>query len=207
MIQQVNLYQDIIRQEQGKTILSPWSAGLLAVILLLTGSSVYRLWDLDSLKTQMQQTRQNLDAEQARTADLLAKFPNPKNDSLATTQIEQLQNKVSELAQITPLLTDKNAGAAQGFSRQFQALANQSVPEVWLNKIHLSGPQRIVDIEGSTFKPGKIPYFLQQLQKEPVFQGQTFAKLVMLKSENRPDQTDFKLNTTLETEDGDEHAQ
>jgi hypothetical protein len=207
MIQQVNLYQDSLRQGQAGTGMSHYSAGLIGIALLLMGISLYLLWSLGNLKTQMEQSHQSLNAEEARVAHLLSKLPKQENNASLADEIEQLQNRINELTQTLQLLTAKKSGATQGFSRHFQALADQSIPEVWLSKIHISGTQRIIDLEGSTFKPGQIPYFLQQLQKEPVFHGQTFAKLLMLKSEKIPGQIDFKLNTTLEPGENIEHHQ
>jgi hypothetical protein len=171
------------------------------------GISLYWLWNLGNLKTHVEQTRQDLTAEEARVTHLLAQFPKQENDSVLVSQIGQLQNRVTELSQTIQLLTAKKSDFTQGFSQHFQALANQSIPEIWLSKIYISGPRRIINLEGGTFKPGQIPYFLQQLQKEPVFHGQTFAELLMLKSEKIPGQIDFKLNTTIDSRDSNEHDQ
>lgn len=208
MIQQVNLYQDSIRQGPDRTaVISPYFATFIAIILLLIGVSLFLLWNLSNLKIQVDQTRRSLTIEDARVAHWLSQFPKPDNDALLVNRIEDIQNKISELTQTLQLLTEKKSAFTQGFSQHFQALADQSIPEVWLSKIYISGPQRIINIEGSTFKSAQIPYFLQQLQKEPIFHGQTFAKLIMLKSEKIPGQIDFKLNTTLEPGDNIEHHQ
>lgn len=198
MIQQINLYQDNIRQGQTGTPVGFYTAGILGIILLLTATSIYMFWNLGNLKARLEQTRQHLAVEQARVTDLLAKFPNQDNNALQTSEIELLQKRIGELSQTLQLLTNTKTDATKGFSGYFQALANQSVPEVWLSRIYIRGTQRIIDLEGSTFKFGRIPYFLQQLQKEPIFHGQTFAKLVMLKSEKIPEQTDFSLNTAVD---------
>jgi len=198
MIQQINLYQDSIRQGQTGTPLGIYSAGILGIILLLSAISIYLLWDLGSLKTRLEQTRQRLTIEQTRVNELLSKFPRRDNSALQISEINRLQNRIGELSQTLQLLTDTKTGATKGFSQYFQALANQSIPEIWLSRIYISRTQRIIDLEGSTFKFGRIPYFLQQLQKEPVFHGQTFAKLAMLKSEKIPEQIDFSLNTTVD---------
>lgn len=198
MIQQINLYQDSIKQGRTGTPIGIYTAGIIGVILILMGSSLYTLWNLDNLKTRLEQTRQRLNAEEARVTELLSKFPKQENNALRIAEINGLQNRIGELSQTLQLLTDTKTDVTQGFSGYFQALANQTVPEVWLTRIYISGTQRIIDLEGSAFKFGRIPHFLQQLQKEPVFHGQTFAKLVMLKSKKIPEQIDFSLNTTVD---------
>lgn len=208
MIQQINLYQDILRQGQNKSdIKLYWGAGLLALTVLFIGFSTYLLWDLNNTETQVQQLRQTLEAEQARVNLISSKIPKQEIDPQLAAEVSQWQNMLDELTQTMQLLSGKSTDQSPGFSSYFQALANQSIPDVWLSALYLDGQQRIINIEGSTFNPERIPYFLQQLQKEPIFNGHTFAKLIMQKSEKIPDQIDFKLGTTLEATDKKDHAQ
>jgi hypothetical protein len=205
MKQQINLLQGIVRQDQNRNALNLYSGGIITSILLLAGISFYSVWSLSNLKTQVEQVRLNLGSEEARVNNLLSKFPKQENDSGSASQITLRQNKVSELSRTLQLLNEQTSDTQQGFSQYFQALANQSIPDIWLSKIYIIGPRRIVNLEGSTFKSEQIPYFLQQLQKEPIFHGQTFARLNMLKSEKTTGQIDFKLNTTTDPRDNDEH--
>jgi Tfp pilus assembly protein PilN len=105
------------------------------------------------------------------------------------------------------LLTSKDSIAAQGFSRYFQALANRSVADIWFTHLYFDGTQQHIQLEGSTFKPQQIAYFLQQLQAESVFHGQSFATLMMDSSKENAKQLDFTLSSTLEPiTRKDEHA-
>lgn len=201
MKQQVNLYQDILRQGQNKSGVNLYWFGLSATVLLFIGFSVYLASNLKSAETQVQQLRQNLSAEQARVTQISAKIPNQEIDTQLAAEVTQWQNMLVELTQTIQLLSSQSSG----FSSYLQALSDQSIPEVWLRAIYLHGQQQIINIEGSTFQPEKIPYFLQQLQKEPIFNGQSFAKLIVQKSEKIPSQLDFKLSTTLEAKK--DHAQ
>ncbi|MGZ4956777.1 MAG: hypothetical protein ACXV8Q_16870 [Methylobacter sp.] len=206
MIQQVNLYQDILNQGRKKSGINLYWAGLSAVALLFTGFSGYVIWSLKSTETQIQQFRQNLEAEQTRANLISSKIPKQDIDAQLAEEVAQWQNMLDELTQTMQLLSSKITDQSPGFSSYFQALSNQSIPDVWLSALYLNEQRQIINIEGSTFKPEKIPYFLQQLQKEPIFNGHTFAKLIMQKSEEIPDQMDFKLNTILEAPDKKDHA-
>ncbi|NOT12002.1 MAG: hypothetical protein HOP23_09260 [Methylococcaceae bacterium] len=204
MIQQVNLYQDKLKQGKTNAILNYYSIGLIVTILLLLAVSFYLLANLDKLKAQIIQNRQSLVVEESRVNDLLAKFPKQTPETTLVDQIEQAQNKVSELSQTLQLMAPLKQAAEQGFSRHFQALADQSITDIWLRKIYITGPKRIINLEGSTFKPERLPYFLQNLKQESIFRGQTFAKLMMLKSETTPGLMDFNLNTTTDPQDDHE---
>jgi hypothetical protein len=204
MIQQVNLYQDKLKGPQTSPAFMYYAAGILAVPLLLMLLSFYLLFNINSLKAEVEKTRQQLGAEESRVTSLLARLPKQQNDTGFVEQIKLLQDKLNELSQTLNLLTQQKNAAQQGFSRYFQALAEQSVPDIWLSKIHIIGSRRIINLEGSTYKPEQVPHLLQQLENEPVFHGQTFAKLIMQKSELKSGQIDFKLNTTTDPKDSND---
>lgn len=205
MIQQVNLYQDIIRQEQAKTAFNPYAAALMLATIVFTVVSLYLFWNLTNLKTQVAQSRKALSAEEAKVAALLSKVPKKSMDTSIIAQIVQQQNKVNELTQTIQFLSQNVFNNNHGFSSYLQALSNQSVPEVWLTRIFINEPEQKITLEGSTFQSDQIPFFLYQLQKERVFQGHSFAQLTMLKSEKNSEQIDFKLNSKIDPKDGNEH--
>lgn len=207
MIQQINLYQDILKQGKNKSAVNLYWIGLSAVILLFIGLSLHLSSNLKSAETQVQQLRQSLIAGQARLNLLSSKIPKQEIDIKLVAEVAQWQNMLGELTQTYQLLSGRNPDQSPGFSNYLTALSNQAIPEVWLRTLYIDEQQQIINIEGSTFKPEKIPYFLQQLQKEPIFNGRSFAKLIMQKSEKIPDQIDFRLGTTLEAMDNKDHAQ
>jgi cell division protein FtsB len=197
MIQQINLYQDAIREKFQGSAVNRHLAVLLGLISILSIFSLYGLWNLSQLQSRVEASKQQLTAEQTRVSALLAKFPKQQQDQALTQQISQTQAKIIELNQALQFLAQENALVAGGFSSYLRALANQSAPELWLSKIYLVAAQRIINLEGSSTQAGQLPRFLQRLQNEPVFQGQTFAQLSLEKSEKNPEQLDFKLNTTI----------
>jgi hypothetical protein len=207
MIQQVNLYQDILNQGRKKSGINLYWLSLSAIVLLFSGFSGYLVWDLTSAETQIQQFRLNLESEKTKVNLISSKIPKQDIDEQLVAEVGQWQSMVDELTQTMQLLSGKITDQAPGFSNYFQALSNQSIPDVWLSALYLNGPKQIINLEGSTFKPEKIPYFLQQLQKEPIFKGHTFARLIMRQSEDIPNQMDFKLSTILEASDKKDHAQ
>jgi hypothetical protein len=207
MIQQVNLYRDILRQEQNKVGINLYWVGTAAVTLLFIGLSIYLMSNTKNTEVQVQQLRQDLSTEQSRVNLILSKIPKQEVNTQLAAEVALWQNMLDELTQAVQQLSGKGTDQSPGFSSYFQALSNQSIPDVWLRALYLNGQQQIINIEGSTFKPEKIPYFLQQLQKEPIFNGHTFAKLMMQQSEEIPSQMDFKLNTILEVPDIKDHAQ
>lgn len=207
MIQQINLYQDSLRQGQNKSGINLYWSGLAAIALLLISFSVYLLININNTENQVQQNITLLAAEQESVKLIVAKIPKQEFDPQLASEVGLWQTRLDELAQTQQLLSGNSPDQSPGFSKQFQALSNQSISDVWLRTIYLERQQQIINLEGSTFKPDRIPYFLQQLQKEPVFNGHSFAKLIVQKSENVAKQMDFTLNTTMEALDKKDHVQ
>ncbi|MDO9215074.1 MAG: PilN domain-containing protein [Methylococcales bacterium] len=197
-IQQVNLYQSSLKPE-------PFNIGLYLGIalasLLCIGlgiATVYLTRAVSDERYQVTQAVKQLNDEQARVKALEATLKKQAIDPALITELALWQKKVDDLKQTLATLGNGNSANSQGFSGYFQALANQSIAEVWLTTIRFDAEQQQIDLEGSTFKSDKIPDFLQQLQTEPVFHGRTFAQLHIEKSEAVPNLMNFKLSTHVE---------
>lgn len=197
MIQQVNLYSDLLRFEQEKSKVNFYWLSVPLIILLMIGFSGYCLWDAHRIEQQVQQLRHQMNGLQDKIRLVSSQLPKQELDAELEAEVTLWQTKLDELAKVYQLLLDNKQMQRAGFSGYFQALSNQSIPEVWLTAMFFDEQQQIINLEGGSFDPDKIPYFLQRLQKEPVFNGRSFAKLVMESSEQVPGQMNFRLNTAL----------
>jgi hypothetical protein len=207
MMQQVNLYNEILKQQQNQSGIKLTVAILATVALLSVSFSAYLFWHVSAIETELHQAQLTLNQEQARVNALLSKRPSQEPNAQLLAEIEHWQNSVNEASQTLQLLAGRKAILSQGFSIYLQALANQSNPEIWLSAIHIDGQNRGLKLEGSTFKPEQIPQALQQLQQEPVFKGQTFAKLIMQQSAKIVGQIDFILSSSEQLLSEKNHAQ
>ena len=206
MIQQVNLYQDSIKDQPYRSDFNRYLGGLLAFALLLMSVSAYVLWNNRVLEAQIQQSQNNLQSELGQVALMTAKIPKQDINTQLAAEVTFLKSQLDELTQVMQLLSAKSTMQSLGFSGYLQALSNQVVSEVWLNSLYIDEQMQVINLEGSTFQPDKVPYFLQQLQKELIFNGHTFAKLVMEKSEDIPEQMDFKLSTLMDVDGKKDHV-
>lgn len=199
IVQQVNLYQDSLKQKQ---LSIDFYLGAVTVFAFFIGFSlinVYLIQNLHNDSRIVEQKRKALEGEQARVKLLESTMPKQEINTALVAEFEQWQKKVEVLKQTVAILNNHDTVRSQGFSAYFQALANQPVSDVWLTVIHVDAAQQRINFEGSTFKTAKIPYFLQQLQQEPIFQGRAFAQFQIEKSEQVPNLMNFTLSTHLET--------
>jgi Tfp pilus assembly protein PilN len=196
--QQVNLYQDSLKQKPRSM---GFFVGIAVVFAFFIGFSlinVYLIQNLHNDSRVVEQKREALDAEQAKIKLLESTMPKQELEPSLVTELAVWQKKLDDTNKTLAILSNHDTARSQGFSAYFQALANQSISDVWLTVIHFDVEQQRINLEGSTFKSDKIPYFLQQLQKEAVFQGRTFAQLQIEKSVQVPNLMNFKLSTHLE---------
>ena len=198
MIQQVNLYQEILQQNQSSPAINRYSLGLTVLILVLIGISVYITVDLNNTKNRLEQAKEQLKEAEVHLQLLQVQYPKQQINTLLTQELSRLQNILASLSRIIHLLKDKSSDQNQGFSRYFSALARQSIPDVWLTTIYINGQTNNLQLQGSTYIPEKIPVFIQKLHNEPVFQGKHFKKLIMKQVEEPENQIDFTVSSTTE---------
>jgi hypothetical protein len=198
VMQQVNLYSEILKQQQKQSGFKLTTAALATAALLCVCVSAYLLWDVSTTETGLHNARLTINQQQARVNVLLSKRSSQELNMLLIADIEQWQNSVNEAAETLKLLAGSGAILSQGFSIYLLALANQFNSDVWLTAIHIDGKNRGLRLEGSTFKPQQIPQTLQRLQKESAFKGQTFASLVMQQSVEIIGQMDFTLSSSVQ---------
>ena len=194
-MQQVNLYRELLKQQQKHSGIKLYAVIFSAISLWCLSFSAYQYWNIRNIESELQQAQLILNQEQAKVSEILLKRPSQELNGQLLTEIDRWQNSVNQASQTLQLLVGGEASLLQGFSSYFDALANQSNTDVWLTSIHIDGQSRGMNIEGSTFKPEQIPQVLQHLQQEPAFKGQTFARLVMHQSVKIEGQMDFILSS------------
>jgi hypothetical protein len=205
MIQQVNLYQEILQQNQSRQVISPYILGLIVIILLLIGISVYIIVDLNNTKNNLQQAKLQLREAETRIQLIQAQYPVQQINTLLAQEITRTQNILASLSRVIHLLTDKKSDQTQGFSQYFSALARQSISDVWLTTIYINAQTNNFQLQGSTYIAEKIPVFIQKLHKESVFQGKHFEKLIMSQNKESENQIDFTVSSTTEPLERENH--
>lgn len=198
MIQQINLYQDILQRQQRKSLLNQLPLIFACLLVVLVCFSLYQAWRLHTTKQQIDLNQQRLTAAESKVNALLSRIPAQSVDNNLAAEVQLWQKNLNDLSQTIQVLNIKNPDDSLGFSPYFHALANQAIADIWLTKIVITGQPKKLTLIGSTFKPGKIPQFFQNLHNEVIFQGQNFAQLSMSKHDNNTNQIDFKLNSSFE---------
>ena len=193
MTQQVNLYSEILKQQQRKAIVTLYIAIVVFIVVMFIAFSAYLLWSVNTAETSFQNEQLILKNEQTYAEQLALQHANPAFNTQWVEDIKQWQNKINEAEKTVRLIDERMRLSEKNFSDYLQALANQSDRDVWITAIHITGENRSLSIQGSTFKPEKVPQLLHRLQKDPVFKGEFFNKLVMEPSLKKTEQINFTL--------------
>jgi Tfp pilus assembly protein PilN len=195
MMQQINLYSEILKQQQKQSVVTLYLRIVTVVVIVIVAFSAYLLWAVGIAETTLKNEQLVLKNEQAQMNDLAAKNANPAFNTPLVAEIKQLQSSINDTAKTLRLMANRRALSENSFSGYLEALAKQSDNSVWITSIHIAGKNRDLSIQGSTFKPEKVPDMLQHLQKDPVFKGQSFDKLVMEPTPEKPEQINFTLGS------------
>ena len=205
MIQQINLYKDILQQQQQKSLLAQVPLLLLSLFVLLLLFSAYTQWQTYSIEQAISLNEQQLKADETKVNSLLARIPAQALDPNLATEVQRLQHTLDDLTQTIQILNIKNPDDSLGFSQYLRAFANQGLKEVWLTHIFITGQPKTITIDGSSSNLEKIPTFIQRLRNEPIFKGQSFAQLKIEKA-NEAKQINFSLSSKLQPPEETKHV-
>ena len=205
MIQQINLYQDVLKTSRTKPTINSYIFGSVTALIFFLAFSIYLFLEVNTTKNNLQNAKQQLLEAETQVQVLKIKYPEQQINPILAQEVSRLQNILHSLSRVIHLLTDKKSDQTQGFSRYFSALSRQSISDVWLRNIAIEGGKQILTLEGSTFIAEKIPLFIQNLHNESVFQGKKFAKLIMTQDEETENQINFTISTTTEIFERENH--
>jgi hypothetical protein len=198
MMQQVNLYQPVLRKE--KKVLSA-RALVLAMVLVaagLGGLSAVVGWQSGSMRSEVGSMQRQRDAMRTRVDDLDKRIPVPKPDPQLIARLDELETEAQAKRHILDALQHRSFGAGGGFADYLAGLARQRLPELWFSRVEIADGGAKVILAGSTLKPERLPQFLQRLSAEPPFQGLEFSSLSMDRPKEDARRVDFVLRTEPE---------
>ncbi|HEX7029425.1 MAG TPA: hypothetical protein VF254_02425 [Gammaproteobacteria bacterium] len=198
MMQQVNLYQPILRKQKKvfSAVAMAQALGVIALLMLaLYGFSYWQVQQLENEHRDLQARQKELAARIAGLSDSLQSQPASRELTRRAEAAEREANLKQRLAQ---LLTDRPMADGGGFSAAFAGLARQRVAGLWLTgiEIHNAENDRKVALHGFTARAELVPRLVQQLGEEPAFEGLQFRHMhVFQPEESARDVLAFELTT------------
>lgn len=201
MLQQINLYQDVLRKDERTLALRPLLLAVGGGLLLLLLVSALLLWQSVSLLQQLTTLQREQTRLVAHLAELALQYPPKVKSQLLEEEIANLvlaRDARGPLLHLLEIESQKNTG---GFSLLLESLARQNPAGVWLRRVGITAGGHQLLLMGSTQDPQLAPRYLQQLGQEPTLAGMEFERLQMDRSLEDPGTIDFTLQTTVEMKD------
>jgi Tfp pilus assembly protein PilN len=196
MHQQINLYQPVFRK-QVKVFSATTLAQIAgAVLVLLVIIFAHARWTLAGMESSAAALQQQLDSLQGQMGALEAGYRTPDTEAL-DKEIEKLRADISQrnylLAQFDRLVIQRGSG----FAEQFNVLAEQRVPGLWLEGVKVSGKGQI-ELRGITLDARLVPVYVQHLDKRPNLSESSFETLSMSRLDPDKPQIQFVLRNHKE---------
>jgi len=169
----------------------------LSLVVLLAAISLARFVFNHRLASEVAMANQQATTLQSQVDALRARYPEPRPDAALVAQAERLQRQVRQLDSLLQRLESGQLVNRGGFSGYFQALARQTVDDVWLTGIRFSAGGAQLELQGRALKAEQIPHMLQALGQEAAFRSRSFSTLSIRRPEQQPGQVDFILRTQV----------
>ncbi len=191
MHQQINLYQPVFRKQ-----VKVFSAATLAqiagsVLVLLVIILAHARWTLAGMESSAATLQQQVARLQSQLVELEEQYRTPSTLAL-DKEIEELRSDIGQrhylLAQFDQLVIQHRSG----FAEQFNVLAEQRVPGLWLEGVTVSGAGQI-ELRGITLDARLVPVYVQQLDKRPDLSESSFETLSMSRLDPDKPQIQFML--------------
>ncbi len=202
-MQQINLYQPILRKQEKVFSLKTLLRGnllILAVLLLFYFASYYQS---HSLNTQLESLQQERTKRTEALIELQKKFPPKAKNPTLQTMVEEKQALLNHRKRIIRELQHQKTGTGgnPGFSEQLSGLARQDVEGIWFDQISLRDGKQLT-LQGWATSPEKVPQLIQRLTSEPSFSGTAFTSVQI----TRDTQNSSVIGFILKTDDNEEGA-
>jgi len=196
MHQQINLYQPVFRKQVkvfSATTLAQIAGAVLTLLVIILAHSRWTLTGMENSATALQQ---QLNSLQGQVEALEAGYQTPDTQAL-DSEIEQLRASINQrnylLTQFDRLVIQHRSG----FAGQFNVLADQRIPGLWLEGVKVSGEGQI-ELRGITLDAKLVPVYVQQLAKRPELSDSSFETLSINRLDPDKPQLQFVLRNYKE---------
>ncbi len=198
--QQINLYQDLFREQQLLVSARQVAQALLALIVLLALVSGFMQWQHQGLKAELAEREQRKANLEQQVATLREKLAAREGDQQLQQAVEALNNELAAKQQILQALSGKRFGNTEGFVEQLTGLARQRIDGLWLTELALGQGGTRLDMQGRSLKPEYVPNYLQKLSAETIFAGTEFDNFSIRRNADQPRYMDFQLQSRVKQE-------
>ncbi len=201
-MQQINLYQPILRKQERVFSLNTLLQGNLIIFGLLMLIYFISIYQSHTLEQQVEKLKQERAQHSATLTELRNKYPPKKKDLTLMEAIKSKQSLLEHRLRLVKELRHQNTGADgnPGFSEQLIGLARQHVNGLWFEEISVRDNKQLT-LLGKATSAKEVPQLIQRLSNEPSFSGTIFSS-VNISRDQKNSLIAFNLRTEPEAAEG-----
>ncbi|MDE3208943.1 MAG: PilN domain-containing protein [Pseudomonadota bacterium] len=195
MSQSVNLYNSQLLPPP--PLLTLGRVGWITVLIVVLGviGFVYLALQQHHLDARLKIERRQLLEKQ----NLLAMREQALSPEKAIKkELAEARLQLSRQKRLDAIIHDARLGDRRGYSRYLLAIANRSLPGVWLTRIDIEAENNGLDLEGYALNARLVPEYIDSLKSEKALQGKKFSTLeVSADTYHHKPVVEFRLHSTL----------
>ena len=178
-MQQVNLYQPVLRQT--KKVLSAVAIAQIGLVVLLALGGIYAwvAWQTAGLEQRRDQLRAQVSQAQGDLETLASSLTGGAPDPQLIARLAELERRLDQRRELDQQLSQVLPQAGMPFSPLLVALARQPVTDLWLTRIAIDRRGARVFLAGSALDPGRVPELLKRLAEESAYADREFGNFAI----------------------------
>lgn len=177
MAQQINLYDPALERQRDWLALH-YVAGMAALLIVCVAVlGLAARHDLPSMAAASDANASQLKALREQIAAEGQNLANRKPDARLEQEVAAKRMLLAARSEVLGTLRQSMGGETRSFADYLRGFARQTVAGLWLTGVSLDGASGALEISGRTVDPSLLPEYIRRLDREPAFQGQSFAAL------------------------------
>lgn len=184
-MQQVNLYQSVLRKKTDPLTVERIIWASAAIILILCSISIVQWGSLRNKQSELATIKSEQQQLMAGIDQLTKELSQRGDDMALKNRLEAKEQEIKNKQNVLAILSGRRFGNTKGFAEQFIGLARQRVDGLWVTGLHIHSGGEKINLSGSTLKPEHVPHYLQKLANEPSFEQIEFQTFLMERPEKK----------------------
>jgi len=198
VIQQINLYQDCLKEKK-----DPFPPSTMGVALGTAFLALLLLFGISRWQINAQDERyHDLQSRKAEILEALKKteeYSTPQSgDTLLQEELAHMRTMVRDKSALHGKMAGLKGQSRIDFSRYLEALGRTERSGLWLNRIEVREAGKSITLAGSALQPWLVSQFTEDLARHQGFAGLTAARLWIQDTGNDGGTVNFILETKPE---------
>lgn len=182
MIQEINLYQPILRQSPKVFSARTMTQIVGVVIVALLALYAWGLWQTHALQAHITQLQQQQSRDNATLTRLEVAITEHQPSTALTQALVEARRDVKRKQTLLKALSRTGGTGTNGFAPLLAGLAHTRIRGLWFTDIDISSAGSDLRLAGATTRSVAVPQLINKLAHVPAFSTVTFKQMKISRS-------------------------